>query len=158
MSRRTPDVLEALRLPELYRKICLYAGIPLSPAPTAAERYVFRSGAELPDFFAKLLEEAFVEDEAEVVVCRATGPPDFHQFGTGHIIVLPGFDSPCPVAEELRRAVWPGGGPVLLFAIERRDGDGRLLGVTWAAVPEEEPAPETPFRAAVLRDDTPVGP
>jgi hypothetical protein len=40
---------------------------------------------------------------------------------------------------------------VLAFAVERRDARGRLLGVTWVAVPEEEPPPTGEFRAEVLR-------
>jgi hypothetical protein len=40
-------------------------------------------------------------------------------------------------------------GPSLLFSVERRDETGRLLGVTWAAVPEEEPPPQGRYRAAV---------
>ena len=157
MIRENLQVLEALRLPELYREICLYAGIPLPPAPASTERHVFRSGAEPPDFFAKLLEEAFVEDEAEVVVSRATDPLDLHQ-GPGHIVVRAGFASPCPAPEELCQALRPGGGPVLFFAIERRSEAGQLLGVTWAAVPEEEPPPQARFRAAVIRADIPVNP
>ena len=35
--------------------------------------------------------------------------------------------------------------------VERRDADGELLGVTWAAVPEEEPPAKDGFRAAVMR-------
>ena len=44
-------------------------------------------------------------------------------------------------------------GRALLIAFERRDAAGRLLGVTWAAMPEGEPAPEGMLRAAVLRRD-----
>ena len=44
---------------------------------------------------------------------------------------------------------------MFLFAVERRDRAGRLLGVTWAALPEEEPPPWAPFRAAALRHDFP---
>ena len=61
MPPRTPDVLEALRLPTLSRRICLHAGLPFWPAPASAERFVLRSGAEPPEMLAALLEEAFVE-------------------------------------------------------------------------------------------------
>ena len=85
------------------------------------------------------------------MVWEGADPPDFHHLPAGQVIVRPGFDAPCPVAGELTRAACPGGGPVLLFAVERRDAGGRLLEVTWAAVPEEEPGPQAPFKAAVAR-------
>jgi hypothetical protein len=143
--------MEALRLPRLCRQVCARAGLPLPPAPAAGERFVLRCGAEPPGLFAELLEEAFVEDEAEVVLWPEHGAPDYRSLPPGHVAVRAGFDSPCPAAGELRRAASPGGGRVLLFAVERRDAAGRLLGVTWAGVPEEEPPPQAPFRAAVLR-------
>src|SRR4051794_40207251 len=152
MSDGVIHVHEALRLPELCRQVCAHAGLPLSPVPGAAGRFVLRCGAEPPGLFAELLEEAFVEDEAEVQVWPADGPADYHALPHGHVAVRPGFDSPCPAAEGLARAVSPGG-RVLLFAVERRDGDGRLLGLTWAAMPEEEPPPQAAFRVAILRLD-----
>jgi hypothetical protein len=143
--------LDASRLPELYRKVCAHAGIPLPPTPATAERFVVRCGGEPPELFPELLEEAFAEDAGEVPVCLGVGPTS--QGGTpAHVAIRPGFPSDCPSADELRAAVVPPG-PALLFAIERRDAEDRLLGVTWAATPEEEPPPECPFRAAVLRQD-----
>src|SRR5205823_1388332 len=56
-----PTVLEALRLPELLRAVCLHAGLPLPPASESSARFVVRCGAEPPDFFARLLGEAFGE-------------------------------------------------------------------------------------------------
>jgi len=147
MARATPEVLEAPRLPELCRQVCLRSGMPVSPAAGPAERFVLRSGAEPPEFFAKLLEEAALDDEAEAAV----GEPDRLRPGPGQVAVQTGFDSPCPVDEELRRAVRSGSGRVMVFAIERRDTAGRLLGLTWVGLPEDEPLPEAPFRAAVLR-------
>src|SRR5689334_8040307 len=102
---RSPQVLEALRLPELYRLVCLYAGIPLPPEPASGGRFVLRSGAESPELFTKLLEEAFVEDEAEVPVSHRGDPASALPAGPGRVAVQAGFDSACPVAEELRRAV-----------------------------------------------------
>jgi hypothetical protein len=145
-------VLEAVRLPELYREVCLHAGIPLPPAPPSADRFALRAGAEPTGLFAGLLEEALAEDGAEVVLGRDEAP-DFAALGPGGVVVLPGTGPACPDPEALRQAACPGGGAALVFAIERRDAAGRLLGVTWAAVPEDEPPPETPFRAAVVRLD-----
>ena len=144
-----PDVLEAPLLPALYRAVFLYAGLPVPPDSARSECFVLRSGDQPPGLFAALLEEALVEDEAEVEV-RADPPALRHP---GQVVVVPGFEAPCPMADELRRAVCPGGGPVLLFAVERRGAGGRLLAVTWAAVPEEEPGPEEVFQAAVARWD-----
>jgi hypothetical protein len=158
MRREAPHVLEAVRLPALYREVCRYAGIPLTPTRASSERFVLRSGAEPPELYGRLLEEAFVEDGAEVAACRPDDPPDFRLPGPGRVVVQPGFGSPCPAREELHRAVQREGGRVLLFAVERRDAGGRLLGVTWAAVPEEEPPPEAAFRAAVFRYEYPAGP
>src|SRR5437773_224928 len=129
MSDDNPRVLEALRLPELCRQVCLSAGLPLSPGPATEERFVIRSGSTPPGLLAGLLEEAFLEDEAEVLVWLAAGPPDFRRLAPGQVVVRPGFDGPCPAADELARAV---GGPALLLAVERRDADGGPLAVTWA--------------------------
>jgi hypothetical protein len=144
MSEAGPRILEAQRLPELLREVCRHAGMPLPPdsAPTTA--FVVRAGAEPPGFFRDLLEEALVEDAAEVAVWRADDPPS-----PGHVAVRPGFDGPCPTS-GLRAALGTDDGKLLLFAIERRDAASRLLGVTWAAVPEGEPAPLARFRAAVV--------
>jgi hypothetical protein len=138
-----PDILSAARLPALCRGVCLYAGLPLPPA-TSAERFVVRSGTEPPELLVRLLEEGFVEDEVEV----RTSIPGTDIVGEARVTVEPGYTSPCPDVEGLRQALAEGG-PVLLFAVERRDTEGRLLGVTWAAVPEEEPPPKGCFRAAV---------
>ncbi len=151
MTPIAPTVLEALRLPELCREVCRYAGVPFASPPAVDDRFVVRSGQEAPDLLAKLLEEAFAEDEAEVLVFQGAERPDCGQLRPGQTIVQSGLDAPCPVADALRNAVRPQGGAVLLFAIERRDEVGRLLGVTWAALPEEEPAPQERFQAAVLR-------
>ena len=142
------DVLEAPRLPELYRLICRYTGLPLPPA-VAEDRFVVRSGDTPPELLAMVLEEAFVEDEAEVLICPSGEVLDVAHLPPGQLVVRPGFESPCPDGAALCGSV--GGGPVMLFAVERRDAEGRLRGVTWAAVPEEEPPPTVPFRAAVAR-------
>src|SRR5688572_827950 len=114
-----PTVLQDLRLPGLYRQICRYAGLPLSPSAGGVERFVLRSGPEPPDFLAKLLEEAIVEDEAEVVVWRTGDEPDYESLGPSGLAVREGFDTPCPDPDGLRRAAAPGGGRVSLFAVER---------------------------------------
>src|SRR5262245_58300127 len=112
-----PHVLEAARLPALYRLVCRYAGIPVSLPPASTDCFVLRSGAERADLFAKLLEEAFLEDEAEVTLYGPEGTPS----EPGRVVVQAGFDTPCPDPESLRRAVQSSGGPMQLFAIERRD-------------------------------------
>ena len=148
MPATGPDILEAVRLPALCRGVCLYAGLPLPPA-TSSERFVARSGDEPPELLVRLLKEGLVEDGVEV----RTGIPGTDIMGPSRITVESGFGAPCPNAEELHRAVEGRGGPVLVFAVERRDEGGRLLGVTWAAVPEEEPPPQERFRAAVQSYD-----
>ena len=147
MTKGAWDVLEASRLQTLCRGVCLYAGLPLPPATAPGERFIVRSGKEPPDFLVRLLTEAFVEDGVEV---QAYSPHDVEPSAPGQakVIVRPGFDTPCPVADDLCRAVGTDGS-VLLFAVERVDETGRLLGVTWAAVPEEEPSPQGHFRSAV---------
>jgi hypothetical protein len=153
VNRDGPVVLQDLRLPGLYRRVCRFAGIPLSPSAGRDERFVLRSGPEPPDILAKVLEEAVVEDEAEVVIWRPGEEPDYGALGSGGLAVRAGFDAPCPDPDGLCRAAAPGGGRVLVFAVERRDAGGRLAGVTWVAVPDEEPPPTAEFRAAVLRLD-----
>lgn len=143
-----PELLHAPTLPSLYRRVCRFAGVPVPPA-ASDERFVLRSGAEPSDLLAKLLEEAFVEDEAEVTLWREADVPDYRRLGPGGLAVRPGFDAPWPVG--LARHAVPGGARALTFAVERRDEGGRLLGVTWVAVPEEEPPPTGEYRAAVLR-------
>jgi hypothetical protein len=158
MPAIVPHILEALRLPELYREICVYAGIPLPSGAVPPERFVIRSGPESPELFAKLLEEAFAEDEAEIAIDTPDAPADLERLGPGAVVIRPGFDAPCPDGAALRPAVRPAGGPALVFAVERRDAHGRLLGLIWAAVPEEEPDPQAPFRAAVCRHDVAANP
>jgi hypothetical protein len=97
------DVLQAPRLPALYREVFVYAGLPLPPG----ERFVLRSGDEPPGLFAALLEEAFLEDEAEALVWEGVDPPDCHHLGPWQVVIRPGFDTPCPVAGELARALGP---------------------------------------------------
>jgi hypothetical protein len=149
MGPNAPHILTALRLPGLYRKVCAWAGLRPPPVTAGADCFTLRCGAEPPELFAAVLEEALVEDGAEVLLLPASGPPDDRALMPGHVAVRPGFDSPCPAVDELRRAAAPWGGRVLLFAVERRDQDGRLVAVTWAAVPEEEPPPQVEFQAAV---------
>jgi hypothetical protein len=150
VTQALPQVLQALRLPELYRLICRQAGLPLAgDASRSSDRFILRCGQERPDLFAKLLEEAFLEDEAEVPIWPTDAAPDYRGLPPGSIAVRPGFDAPCPDTAALLQAASEGG-PALVFAIERRDEAGRLLAVTWAAIPEEEPPPEADFRAAVL--------
>jgi len=146
MTKGTWDVLEASRLQTLCRGVCLYAGLPLPPATAPGERFIVRSGEEPPDFLVRLLTEAFVEDDVEVQAWSSDD--DLAAPGGAKVTVRPGFDMACPVSGELHRAVGASG-PVLLFAVERVDESGRLLGVTWAAVPDEEPSPQGQFRAAV---------
>lgn len=147
MMSRAPDILEAARLPALCRGVCLYAGLPIPPA-TAPEWFVARSGAEPPGLLARLLAEGLAEDGVEIHA-PSEEEPGADMPEQPRVAVWPGFATPCPDAEGLRRAVAPGGGAALLFAVERHDELGRLLGVTWAAVPEEEPPPQGRFRAAV---------
>ena len=153
MPATVPQTLEALRLPELYRAVCGAAGIPLPSPRLPVERFIVRSGPEQPQLYAELLEEAFAEDEAEIAVEQPDNPVDLERLGPGAVVIRPGFDFPCPDAEALRQAVRPGGGQTLLFAVERRDAHGRLLGLTWAATPGDEPDPKSPYRAAVLRQE-----
>jgi hypothetical protein len=157
VKQAEPRPLEALRLPELLRLVCRHAGWAEPTSSPCGERFVVRCGCEPPDFLARLLEEALVEDEAEVVVRAEGGAPDYGDLPAGQVAVWSGFDGPCPLADELKRAAEPVGGRALLFAFERRDAAGRLLGVTWVAIPECEPAPQEAFRAAVLHCDG-VGP
>src|SRR5262245_15786557 len=154
MTRGTCDVLEAARLQALCRGVCLYAGLPLPPATAPGERFIVRSGQERPDFLARLLTEAFIEDGIEVQASSAEDLVDLLAPGQAKVIVRPGFAAPCPVADELGQAIGASG-PVVLFAVERVDQAGKLLGVTWAAVPEEEPAPQGRFRAAVWSCESP---
>jgi hypothetical protein len=129
--------------------VCLYAGLPLPPAKPSSTRFVVRSGAEPPELLVRLLEEGFYEDEIEVCADFSETASHNPVLGSSRVVVRPGHAAPCPDLEELRRAVVPGDGEVLVFAVEHHDAAGRLLSVTWAAVPEEEPAPQGCFRAAV---------
>jgi hypothetical protein len=141
-------LLEAPRLPALCRGVCLYAGLPLPPATTSPNRFVVRSGNEPPELLVRLLEEGFWEEEIDVYT-DASAPTGDSAVGPARVIVRPGHTAPCPDLDGLRRAVATENGPVLVFAVEHHDEAGRLLGVTWAAVPEEEPPPQGCFRAAV---------
>ena len=60
-----------------------------------------------------------------------------------------GYESPCPLRDELQEVAGLGG--VLVFAVERRDAGGRLIDVTWVALPDELPVQEVPLAAAVAR-------
>lgn len=153
----TPQVLSALRLPELLRDTLRFAGVAVSGGQLPTELCVIRSGVETPDIFAKLLEEAFLEDEAEVLVFQETDAVVYSDLLPGHFLVRPGFDFPCPVVEELRDPLDPAQGRVLVFGIERRDLKGHLLQITWAAMAEDEPPPEAGFRMAVIRQDCETG-
>jgi CheY-like chemotaxis protein len=152
-DRGGPQVVEARRLPELLRSICQLAGLTLPRRSDVTERFVVRCGADPPDFFARLLEEALAADGDEVTVLPSADAPGEDVPPPGRLAVQPGFSPPCPVGDELRRAASPGGGRTMDFAIERRGAAGQLLGVTWAAVPESESSPEAGLRAAVLRVD-----
>ena len=152
MTHGAPRLLEALRLPELYRLVWVHSGLPLPPAP-GGERFVVRCGAEPPGLFAALLAEAVTEDEAAVAVWPADVEPDYRSPPPGGIAVRPGLGPHREAADAVREAMQPSAGRVLLFAVERRDAEGRTLGVTWAAVSEEEPPSQEPYRAAVLRLD-----
>jgi hypothetical protein len=152
MSHPEPEILEELRLPTLLRAVCLRAGVPLPP-DAGGERYVVRCGGEPPGFIRDLLEEALVEDGAEVSVWPDGGAPGpaAGALPAGHVAVRPGFSGRCPEA-ALRTGLGAPTGKVLLLAVERFGDGGRPLGVTWAALPEGEPAPLCGFRAAVLAD------
>lgn len=149
MTRIAPDLLEAQRLPALWRGVCLYAGLPLPPATAWRERFIIRCGDESPELLAHLLAEGLVEDGVEVHTGQQTEEPATPSGCFARVVVCSGYPAPCPDADELGRAVAADGAPVLLFAVERRDTAGRLLGVTWAAVPEEEPPSRESLRAAV---------
>jgi hypothetical protein len=153
MAADPPQIIEAPRLPELYRAVCRYAGVPQPPAAAGEERFVFRSGSEPPGLLAGLLEEGLVDDQAEALPGGPAETVATDRLAAGQVVVGEGFDIPCPAAEELGWAASPAGGRVLLFAVERLDAAGALLGVTWAAVPYEEPPAGAPFRAAVLRQE-----
>ena len=161
MIHHPPDLLEAPRLPALCRGVCLYAGLPLPPATSSSKRFVVRSGTEPPELLVRLLEEGLCEDEIEVCADLTAETSDIPATGLARVVVRPGHAAPCPDLEELRQAVAAGDGPVLVFAVEHHDETGRLLGVTWAAVPEEEPPPQGCFRAAVQSydyDPPPISP
>jgi hypothetical protein len=102
-------VVESLRLPSLYRKVCLRAGVPLPPGRPSADRFVVRTGSEPPGLFAALLEEAFLEDEAEAPVLEAGTAPELAALEAGTVAVQAGLERPCPDAEGLRRAACPDG-------------------------------------------------
>src|SRR5262245_28294724 len=110
-SSGRPSVLQALRLPELYRAVCRFAGLAPNLPPGSGQRFTFRCGAESPQLYCKLLEEAFVEDGAEIVIFQPTDGRDCLKLPPGQVIVQPGFDAPCPDAETLRRVVQNEGGP-----------------------------------------------
>src|SRR5262249_23807592 len=148
MSGNDPLVVQALRLPELCREVCRFAGLVPPPAQSAGDHFIVRSGNEPPALFARLIEEAFAEDSAEVAVEQADEPAGGHP--RGEVSVRPGFAFPCPAVERLRLAARPQGGAVLLFAVERRSTSGELVELTWAALPDGEPPPAAPLRAAVM--------
>ena len=81
-------------------------------------------------------------------VWRAGDEPDYRQMRPGGLAVRSGFKGSCP--DDLRLHADPSGGRTFSFAVERRGPDGRLLGMTWVAVSEDEPPPTASFRAAVL--------
>ena len=91
-----PQLLHAPTLPGLYREVFRHAGVPVSPTPTPDERFVLRSGDEPPDLLAKLLEEAVVDDEAEVTVWWDGAEPDYQGLGPGGLAVRSGFETPLP--------------------------------------------------------------
>lgn len=142
----SPDILEATRLPALCRGVCLYAGLPLPPATAPGQRFVVRSGNAPPELLVSLLQEGFVEDGIDVGL--GADALDAELAGPAKVTVQTNGDA-CPDADQLCRAVADVGSPVLVFCVERLNEDGRVLGVTWAAVPEEEPPPHERFRAAV---------
>jgi hypothetical protein len=145
-------VLTDPRLPGLYRKVWAFAGIPAPLSHATPERFVVRSGAEPPALFAELLEEALVEDAAEVTVWQDGAVADYAALGDGGLAVQAGAGMACPFEPEMRAAAGPG--LALVFAVERRGADGRLLAVTWAAVPEGEPPPTAVLKAAVISVDS----
>src|SRR5262245_26008244 len=104
MTKGTWDVLEATRLQELCRGVCLYAGLPLPPATAPGEHFIVRSGQEPPDFLVRLLTEAFLEDDIDVQP-SSSGDDIEPIAGQAKVIVRPGFDTPCPVADEVYRVL-----------------------------------------------------
>jgi hypothetical protein len=153
MARPEPSVLEAPRLPELLRAVCAFAGTPAAGTDSPGGAVVVHTGEEPPGFLAKLLEEAVAEDGAAAAARPVASAAGDAQVPPGRVAVLAGFGSPCPDPDGLRRAAAPAGGRALLFALERHAAaGGGLLGVTWAALPEAEPAPQENFRPAVLRE------
>lgn len=148
------EVLTALRLPELCRLVCARAGIPVRYVPTTPDRFIVWSHGEDPELLAKLLEDAFAEDEAEFRLFRRGEALPFHELRPGEVVVQEGCESPCPEGARLREAVrGEGAGEALFFAVERRGGAGEALGVTWVALSGEPPSPEQPLKAAVMRKD-----
>src|SRR5262249_19596206 len=81
------EVLTALRLPELCRLVCARAGIPVRYVPTTPDRFIVWSHGEDPELLAKLLEDAFAEDEAEFRLFRRGEALPFHELRPGEVVV-----------------------------------------------------------------------
>jgi hypothetical protein len=145
------DVLTAPRLPELWRRVCSYAGLPTRSTDHPDASFVVRCGENPPELVVHLLEEAVEPDGLEITTCVA-GEPDYPSLPRGQVVVRPGFEMPCPL--EVQRAMTDAAalGDVLLFAVERRGRTGKLNELTWVAMPDELPVPEVQLSAAVARE------
>lgn len=144
-------VLTAPRLPELWRKVCVYSGVPTGGGASAPGHVVVRCGSAPPDLLAMLLEEALAAEKPEILTAPAEHEPQYEEW-SGRWLVRPGFDAACP--EGLRRALCQAAelGDILVYAVERRDARGGLLRRTWVAMPDELPVPEVSLAAAVASE------
>jgi hypothetical protein len=150
MTQGAIDIVEALRVPDLCRKVCAYAGLPAPAGPAGTERFIFRSGYEAPELLQKLLEEGFAGDEVEVAVYPEAGHLDYSNLPAGKVIVQQGFPASCLIVKDLQLAA---GGRGLFFAVERRNDRGELLGAAWVALSEEPESQDALLKAAVSRQE-----
>ena len=76
--------------------------------PTGHRSYI----GLVPDISAEPAadEEAFLEDESEVLLWADDRPPDYRSLPPGHLAVRPGFEGRCPAEGELRRLASPKSG------------------------------------------------
>jgi hypothetical protein len=150
MTQPAIDVLTAPRLPQLWREICAYGGLPNEQPPVPDRSFVIRCGVESPELLTLLLAEALAADRLEVASHTAAGEPDYPALLPGQVLVRPGYDSPCP--DAFRQALHEVAelGSLLVFAIEERDRQGALRQVTWVGMPDEL-LPDVPLAAAVVR-------
>jgi hypothetical protein len=156
MTWSAVQILTAPRLPDLFRQVFAYAGLPTHGTSNTSDRFIVRCGSEPPELLAKLLEEALPEDAPEIQTRRHDEPVDAGLLAPGEVVLQAGYALPAPIPEELWQAVR--GGRVLVLAIERRGDRGALLGVVWTALSDEPPTSNEPLRAAVAREVLDAGP